>query len=94
VEAVVAIKSVRYVTDGTYNLGEVARLLEPHGVVLETEPGRLRLVPDDPTYPETFLDSHGVVEIHVDPSANQRIEAFVGDLSAWLGLDLTPAGPR
>lgn len=86
--------SVRYMVDGAYDLEEVARRLEPHGVVYEQEPGRLRLVPDDPTYPETFLGSDGVVELRLDVSAEQRVEEFVGDLSAWLGLELRPVASR
>ncbi|MBN2583507.1 MAG: hypothetical protein JXL80_10595 [Planctomycetes bacterium] len=86
--------SVRYVTDGTYDLSTVARKLESRGVVYEQEPGRLRLVPDDPTYPETFLGSDGVVEIRLDPSAEQRVEEFLKDLSSWLGLGLTPVRSR
>ena len=93
-EACKVMASVRYVVDGAYNLAEVARRLEPHGVVYEPEPGRLRLVPDDPTYPETFLGSDGVVEMRLDPSAGQRVDEFVGDLSSWLGLDLTPVASR
>ena len=80
--------TLRYVTDGTYVLSEVRAKLEGLGVVYEQEPGRVRFVPDDPSFPNTVLCEGGLIELQVESVSDPRLEQYITELSRWLGLGL------
>lgn len=80
--------TLRYVTDGTYILSEVCAKLEGLGVVYEQEPGRVRFVPDDPSFPNTVLCEGGLIELQVESASDPRLEQYITELSRWLGLAL------
>ena len=80
--------TLRYVTDGTYILSEVRAKLEGLGVVYEQEPGRVRFVPDDPSFPNTVLCEGGLIELQVNEASDPRLEQYIAELSGWLGLGL------
>ena len=82
------MKTRRYVTDGTYTLADVRAKLQPLGVVYEQEPGRVRFVPDDPSFPNTVLHADGLIELTVDSETDARLAKYLEDLSGWLGLHL------
>ena len=88
------MKTLRYVTDGTYVLTEVRAKLEGLGVVYEQEPGRVRFVPDDPSFPNTVLYEDGLIEMKVDSTADHRLERYLAELSRWLGLELQEVESR
>lgn len=88
------MKTLRYVTDGTYVLAEVRAKLEGLGVVYEQEPGRVRFVPDDPSFPNTVLYEDGLIELDVESASDPRLEQYLAELSRWLGLGLQQVESR
>ena len=84
--------TARYITDGTFSLEEARSALSDAGVYLEGPSGEAKFVPDDPSFPTTFLLPDGTVEVELDSVDAKALEDYLGRLSSWLGVPLQRIG--
>ena len=84
--------TARYIADGTFSLEETGETLSHAGVYLEGPSGEAKFVPDDPSFPTTFLLPDGTVEVEVDSVDPKALAEYVERLSSWLGVALQRIG--
>jgi len=85
-------KAIRYVTDGTFSIDDVRRTLAGAGELVQQPSGEARFVPDDLSFPTTIFRCDGLIEVHVGPGAEDRLETYVAKLGSWLGVSLQRTG--
>ncbi len=84
--------TARYIADGTFSLEEAKEALSGAGVYVERPSGEAKFVPDDPSFPTTFLLPDGTVEVEPDSVDPKALAEYVERLSSWLGVPLQRVG--